>query len=135
MRRGAQARVATAGLLVALLGAGCTLRSPKAAPPTSVARLSVATTTTSVLVATAPCTPQALEAPEGPTASIGTTTYACTGPWAYARVSVGAGEGQLLTEVQAFAARGGAWQLADTALVCAKRQIAESLFARACATG
>ncbi len=92
------------------------------------------TLTTSVASAVAPCTAQALVAAEGPGASVGTTTFACTGSWAFARVSVGAGEGQLITEDQLFSDSGGAWHEADEPVACRTRAVPSTLKADACAS-
>jgi hypothetical protein len=129
--------VAALGITIPLALSGCS-SNPSAAPattttspPTSSSTAPAPTTTTTAPAP--PCTEAAISA--GITATpneglISVNGYGCSGPWAWAGVTLQPGEDAVLV----LSASGSSWQIADRATACSQHLVPADIYTAACTT-
>lgn len=134
--------VATAlGIFVSLALAGCS-SSPGAltkSSTTTTTTTTVPTTTTSTTAAAVgpPCTSAAITA--GIQASpnndlIAVNGFGCSGPWAWAGVTLGTSSQNSFDAVMVLMASGPAWAVADRATACNQHLVPANIYNDACTT-
>lgn len=136
--------VATAlGIFVSLALAGCS-SSPAAltkssTTTTTTTTTTVPTTTTSTTAAAVgpPCTSAAITA--GIQASpnndlIAVNGFGCSGPWAWAGVTLGTSSQNSFDAVMVLMASGPAWAVADRATACNQHLVPPNIYNDACTT-
>lgn len=134
--------VATAlGIFVSLALAGCS-SSPGAltkSSTTTTTTTTVPTTTTSTTAAAVgpPCTSAAITA--GIQASpnndlIAVNGFGCSGPWAWAGVTLGTSSQNSFDAVMVLMASGPAWAVADRATACNQHLVPADIYNDACTT-
>jgi hypothetical protein len=132
-RRPGRLLVAALGIAIPLVLAGCT-STPSAAPVTTTTTTTTApppaTTTT---VPGPPCTQAAITAGISATPNEGLISvngFGCSGPWAWAGVTLHPGIDAILV----LSASGSSWQIANRATACSQHLVPADIYTAACTT-
>jgi len=131
--------VAALGMAIPLALSGCasnpsaapaTTTTTTTSPPTSSTEPTPTTTTTAPAP---PCTEAAISAGISATPNEGLISvngYGCSGPWAWAGVTLQPGEDAVLV----LSASGSSWQIADRATACNQHLVPADIYTAACTT-
>jgi hypothetical protein len=127
-------------LLAALVLGACANDSSSSSTSSTVASTSTTTTTSTSTSSSsaAPCTKSAItSAATSASSTVGNVTavngFGCSGSWAYADVSVGAGSNSF-DAVIVLQAQGTGWSVADRGNACNNHLVPSAIYTQACTT-
>ncbi len=150
--RGKLVGLGTSALVAAACFAGCssspsnssagsttstTAASTSSTVSTSTSTSTAGTTSTSAATSGAACTHSAILTAATADTSLGPVDavvgFGCSGPWAYANVTVGGGSASY-DAVIVLQSQGSSWSVADRASACSNHLVPSDIYTQACTT-